>query len=158
MLVASSVIALDLDGDKDLDLIVGNIHGKFYKIENISIGKELKFAKTVKFNISTGKQLIVPGSKAGICLADWNLDGKTDLILGSGYGIYISKNIGSNAKPSFAKPQLIYKPEKSMGTRFKPTVTDWNSDGLPDLLFGNFSSNGNHRQYHGNIYLLTRKK
>ena len=103
----------DLDGDGDLDLVVGN-----------------SYSHTVSVLLGNGDGGFAPKSDLGIpggsvALADLNADGKPDLVVGSG-GIAI---LLGNGDGTFG-PRTDYEggPLVSVG--------DMNSDGKPDLVAG----------------------
>lgn len=78
------------------------------------------------------------GGKSGrrkFCLADWDGDGATDILINSGNaelwkqtgqrdGKWIFKNVGNLDTLNLA------------GHDTSPTTVDWNNDGIPDLLLG----------------------
>ena len=75
---------------------------------------------------------------------DIDLDGKKDLITGSQYGkIYIYKNYGTTSLPVFSNSYFASDgngvPIGPNGNCF-PDVTDWNGDGLPDIIVGAYKS------------------
>lgn len=73
------------------------------------------------------------------CIADWNADGKKDLIMGRNRGVYVYLNEGSNAEPrfDFDRSRLGMKINDVFPTeRLSPVVVDWDGDGLQDLLAG----------------------
>ena len=74
---------------------------------------------------------------------DWNADGKKDLLTGENNGaIRIYLNTGTDANPAFSGHTFL----KVSGSNFDAgnyssvEITDWNNDGLPDVLAG--ESNG----------------
>jgi len=86
-------------------------------------------------------------------LCDWDNDGDLDLLVGGGYGWpRILINEGSNESMAFSESQYIYSEGKpvrltrnkilggknrhNMGYPF-PVYTDWDKDGLSDLLLPN---------------------
>ncbi len=69
------------------------------------------------------------------CLADWDGDGDTDLMIDS-QNICWYENIGStNGKVVFKKRNDLMN-VRMAGHDTSPTIVDWNKDGVPDLLFG----------------------
>ena len=92
------------------------------------------------------------------CLCDWNGDGLVDLLIGGGYGWpRIVINQGTREQAAFSEPQPILSEGKpirilmsevypgcdeykhNMGYPY-PVLTDWDGDGLPDLMLPNCSN------------------
>ena len=77
-------------------------------------------------------------------VADLNLDGKKDLVIGEDLGcVYFLENAGTNDSPQFnasVKLESDGSPIQwpSGETDVTIWVNDWNEDGLPDLLIGNY--------------------
>ncbi len=71
------------------------------------------------------------------CLVDWDGDGKTDILLNSVPNVNFFRATGRDAQGRWA-----FKDEGPVSTHIlaghatKPTVADWNKDGIPDLLIG----------------------
>ena len=75
--------------------------------------------------------------------ADWDGDGKLDLIVGCGDGSVLwYRNVGTREKPVLHAPEVLVRapngqPEtRDHGVAVKVCVTDWNEDGRLDLLVG----------------------
>ncbi len=82
------------------------------------------------------------------CLADWDGDGDTDLMVDS-QNICWYENIGStNGKVVFKKRNDLMN-VRMAGHDTSPTIVDWNKDGVPDLLFG---------AEDGHLYYLQNKR
>jgi len=152
---ASSVHAADLDGDGDLDLIVGDIRGSVYVVPNLGSAKSWSFSKEEPLR-AEGQSIQVEGD-AGPYVTDWDGDGKIDLLVGSGDGsVRWYRNTGKvddkTKFPIFATSQVLVPkvPQQSFGPdspsetvrgiRSKVCVADWNGDGKPDLLVGDFTT------------------
>ena len=73
------------------------------------------------------------------CIADWNGDGRKDLIMGRNRGLYIYVNEGTNDAPAFTfdrsrlgtKLRNVFPAE-----RLSPVFVDWDGDGRNDLVVG----------------------
>jgi hypothetical protein len=71
-----------------------------------------------------------------ICFADWNNDGKDDLILNSKPNISWLENVGNDVSRYLFKKQDAIGKMVLAGHTTSPTVVDWNNDGVDDLLVG----------------------
>lgn len=161
----SRPIAVDWNGDGKLDIIAGNSAGYIQFFENTGAGF------TDRGYLRAGGEVIrrIAGPNGSIqgpaeekwgyanpAVADWDLDGKLDLIVNDIWGAVVwYRNVGSKEKPSLAAAQPVDvewsgrppKPEwnwwepkgKQLVTQWRttPNVVDWNRDGLPDLAMLN---------------------
>lgn len=140
---ASTVQPIDWDGDGDYDLIIGDIRGNVYLVPNEGTPKTYAFDKE--------RKITKVSSRAGPHAADWDGDGDIDLLVGADDGsVSLFENTGNAKSPELASVvQLISPGEKAnpsqapkevrRGSRSKICVTDWNEDGLPDLLVGDLA-------------------
>lgn len=123
----------DWNEDGKMDLLVGNGGGYLHFFRNTGSGD---FAPGVMVK-AAGKDLDV-GSNASPCVADWNEDGKKDLVMGKGNGeIYVYLNEGNNEQPAFGKPIQLNGGKLDVGSDSSLDVVDWNGDGKKDLVVGN---------------------
>ena len=133
---------VDWNEDGRKDLIVGADDGKIYYYENIGTNEKPLFLK--REAIKEGKKELNVRSNASPFVADWNEDGKKDLIVGNGEGnIYYYQNVGTNEKPLFMSREAIKDGGKilNVGSNASPFVVDWNGDGKKDLIVGNGEGN-----------------
>jgi len=161
---ASALAATDWDGDGDIDLLIGTIDGWVTLLDNQGTKSKYVFTKIERLKAGSAQLKAVDGD-AGPCAADWDGDGKLDLVLGSGEGsVTWCRNAGSGKleapqtliavasrqklKDSFDKPTGI-------GMRTKVCVADWNGDGKQDLIVGDFHAAGAGK-YHGWVWVYLR--
>jgi hypothetical protein len=125
------VTAADWNGDGVPDLLVregtGNgilvALGPFKENKPIALTHEIDFAPK--------------GYVLDFAVADWDRDGKPDLLVrqdkGNKHGIYWYKNLGGAGLPKLAEGKLLVEiPGDDVGGGF--CVADWNGDGWPDLV------------------------
>jgi hypothetical protein len=148
---ASAVHAADWDGDGVLDLLVGDIRGHVYLIPNEGTRQKYAFGKPRQLEAG-GKPITVPGGDAGPFVADWDGDGKPDLLVGAGDGsVWFYRNVGTRKEPKLAAGEMLVGPgsitygpdapkEPRRGVRAKICVVDWDGDGRPDLLVGDVAT------------------
>lgn len=147
-------VAIDWDGDGDLDLIVGDEDGRVALLENTGkmVDGAPDFLPPVYFqqqaeNVKFGA-LCTPVS------VDWDGDGDEDIIIGdsAGYVAFIENLSGAGVEqPKWAAPKKleadgqvirlmagpngsIQGPAESKWGYTTVSVADWDGDGLPDLI------------------------
>ncbi|MDH4247948.1 MAG: VCBS repeat-containing protein, partial [Deltaproteobacteria bacterium] len=122
----------DVDGDKDLDLMLGDEEGNLMLFRNLGNAKEPAWAEKPEF--ISGKP-----SRANTApwLADIDGDGDLDLLVGGEDGlIWFFRNTGTPKEPKFVleNPHLA---RIDVGNDSRPLTLDLDGDGDLDLLVGN---------------------
>ena len=145
--------AADIDGDGDLDLVVGNFTGTFYVFEGKGQGKFEP--KATQLTTKDGDPLKVDAHSDPF-VVDWDNDGDLDLLSGSNAGgAFLFENVGTKSEPKFARSKTLVKPaghgyggETKLGdshikgpqSSTRVFVSDVNGDGKLDLLLGDMAS------------------
>ncbi|HRP09366.1 MAG TPA: VCBS repeat-containing protein, partial [Gemmatimonadales bacterium] len=134
----------DIDGDGDLDLLLGVIGGAFSasrsSVENLYL---LEQVEPGRFRVATSRlvKTIDVGSESNPVLADIDGDGDLDLLVGSKIDpadnqtsfINWFENTGSGGRPQFTE-------RGDLGVRgdfhLAPAVADLDGDGQPEIITG----------------------
>jgi hypothetical protein len=99
--------AVDLDGDGNLDLVVGNFSGTFAVFKGEGKGA---FAPVPTWLTDTNGKKLQVDSHGDPFLIDWDGDGDLDLLSGSAQGgVFLFRNEGSAKEPKFGKKQTLVK-------------------------------------------------
>ncbi len=140
---------VDWDNDGKKDLLLGEIQSAGIRLFKNKGTDAKPYFPDSEYLQAEGTMLMVGFSCAhSVCpyVADWNNDGKKDLIVGTtpGYvGVYL--NVGTNDSPMFGSstedPPAMFAlsaegKDIDVGEQAAPCVTDWNNDGKKDLLVG----------------------
>ena len=120
----------DLDGDGDLDLLVGEASGSLNHYRNDGTSSAPVFTL-----ISETFEDIKAGRRSAPLLADVDGDGDLDLLVGTDEGgLVLFRNEGSRTAWRFVR-DAGFAPE--VPPMSAPAAGDLNGDGRPELLVGN---------------------
>jgi hypothetical protein len=134
--------AADLNKDGLCDLVMLDHEGYLALYQRQREGEQLVLLPPQRiFTDAEGKPLRLNDGWAGksgrrkFCLADWDRDGKVDLLLNS-VNVNFWRNVSTEDRPwAFADQGPVH--ERALaGHTTSPTVADWDRDGAPDLLIG----------------------
>ncbi len=121
----------DVDGDGDLDLMIGEASGvlNFYRNDGSRTAPRFTL-------VSDGFQDIDVGRRSAPALADLDGDGDLDLLMGSDdQGLQLYRNHGTRSKPRWV-PDPSFRPGM-LPPVTAPAVVDLDGDGRPEILVGN---------------------
>jgi VCBS repeat protein len=141
----NGVRAVDWDGDGRADLVVGDTDGFVWLFRNTTDALFPVFAPGERLR-AAGAPIKVYGEEpearlagyARVDVADWNGDGRKDLVVADGRGwVWVFLNVGTDARPVLGRGRRLAAAGRPIdGTsRGSVLVRDWNGDGLPDLVF-----------------------
>jgi len=130
----------DLDGDGDLDLVVGEFHGNFHYYQNTGNAGSPAFVERTGSQNPLLSLSVGAGKFATPALGDVDRDGDLDLMAGDeGEGrFHYFENTGSATAPAFVARTGPANPldGKSVGLNSTPTFADLDCDGDLDLVSG----------------------
>jgi hypothetical protein len=161
--------AVDWDDDGDLDLVLGSFEGNLYLRLNEGSAARPAFAAESIVLTQDDEPLQISGGDCIPKIADWDGDGRFDILSGSGHGgVYWLRNVGQKGAPEFAKPEeLVSRPPEKRdakedgdeqgwpGQRTQVCATDYDGDGDLDLLVGDYNQTGG--KMHGWVWLFRRR-
>jgi hypothetical protein len=137
----------DWDGDGLPDLLVGNGYGNVVFFRNTGTAQAPVYAAGTT-NQANGANLYI-GDRAAVRVYDWDGDGLKDLVITASGAAAWCKNLGTANNPVLQAPISLQVPQTG-GTmasltfsRQRLDLVDWNHDGTPDLLIGNYSGTVN---------------
>ncbi len=150
----SWMATVDWDDDGDLDILVGTFDGMIFLRRNEGTRQQPAYAVANEWVKLGPKPLRVPGGEhASPVIADWDGDGRWDILTGAGDGgVYWYRNVGGRGRPDFEAPVALVPKHEGIGysevleagqdprpgIRSQIAVTDHDGDGKLDLLLGDF--------------------
>lgn len=159
----STVLALDADGDDDIDLILGDLtNDKLFLLENEPVdGTAFIVDQDSNFpSYDVGAEMFTFLSSF---LYDVDADGRRDLIaaVNASIGnqnvdnIWYYRNVGTEAVPVFelVEKDFLHNSSLVMGSGSYPTFLDYNADGLLDLLVGTHAEIAGSQSYQTAMFL-----
>ncbi|MEM7261846.1 MAG: VCBS repeat-containing protein [Planctomycetota bacterium] len=148
-----SAVAVDWDGDADLDLLLGSKEGRLYLRVNEGKADAPKYSRHHRKIRIGSKDSLVPGGLTAPRVVDWNADGLFDLVCGSFTGgVYLYLNRGTATEPEFDEETVLVSSggERGLvptheGEPLRPgrgcyvDAVDYDQDGDLDLIVGGYS-------------------
>ncbi|MBZ5855479.1 IPT/TIG domain-containing protein [Flavihumibacter profundi] len=142
----NSLNLADVDGDGKLDLLLSNdINGSANSNSLVWVYKNKSSTGNPKFEMASTLYGFLANIGA-IETADINFDGKPDLLMLctncglQNSGVFIAINNSSTGNISFESPRLSnFNFQNPVGISSGMTVTDFNGDGISDILVGLWS-------------------
>lgn len=132
---AAAPFLVDFDNDSLFDLLVGDAAGQ------LTLFPAMQLTSRGQLYFQPGKSLGLPVMPGAVpFVADWNNDGRKDLLVGQADGtVKLFLNAGQEATPAFGAGQdlVVVGTVLNVGGKAAPVVLDFDRDGVKDLVVGN---------------------
>ena len=135
-------VVIDYDDDGLNDLVMLDHEGYIALFKRAKRNEELILLPGERiFSSKMGGLLRMNDGSAGksgrrkFCFADWDLDGRLDLMVNS-RNINFLRNVSVDNNAHVFSDQGMVAGHILAGHTTSPTMVDWNKDGIPDLLVG----------------------
>lgn len=159
----STETTLDIDGDGDKDILLGDVSFTNLIMLTNSGNSQLAVMNNIDLNFPSYNQSVDIELFPGSYLVDVNNDGKNDLICATNtsingenfLGVSLYNNVG-NAPPhtfDFVRKEFLQGDMVDVGENALPTLFDYNNDGLLDLIIGNYGYYQSGGMYRGGLSL-----
>jgi hypothetical protein len=130
---------VDWNSDGRKDVLCGESTGKIWLLLNRGTDADPVFVDAVY--VKAGAADLDAGDRVSPTTVDWNCDGKKDLLVGEMNGrVLYYENIGTDDEPDFNNTlNYLQAGGKQLDVHYyaRIDVTDWDEDGVMDLLSGN---------------------
>jgi hypothetical protein len=139
----TSPALVDLDGDGDLDIVIGNKIEPEGDVAGLYLLENTGSAKSPSFRMRS-KLPVAPAYHYAPAFGDLDGDGDADLVLGTWRdALLYYRNDGSRTAPRFVLADSMLA-QLSRGSHASPTLGDIDGDGDLDLFVGEASGTVNH--------------
>ncbi|MCA1808288.1 MAG: FG-GAP repeat domain-containing protein [Kiritimatiellia bacterium] len=166
---ASKINVADWNGNRLMDVVIGTFYGDVVVLENTGSRREPRFTRGMGVPryvdpsygvdraaerlppITLGREPLLFGNYMSPWVVDWNENSRMDLLLGEGTysanSVRLLLNAGSRNRPAFVTDRVFFLAFGEGYEQLTPAVTDYNGDGIPDLIVG--TRTGELRAYKG---------
>jgi hypothetical protein len=134
-------LSYDWNKDGNKDIIAGGMDGKIKMYINKGSDSEPLFNDYSLLQL--GDDVFDIGSRSAPRIYDFNNDGLKDILAGEVMGfVYFLKNVGTDSNPVFTRADKLFLHNGDAlkypgeGPRSRLDITDWNNDGLEDIVVG----------------------